>query len=62
MHHACMKKHEVVTCKTPKSRHAEALVTMADKITTEFLSLDNVLGGEIYFGLGYAIRSNNAKK
>ena len=43
-------------------KRAEDLVTMADKITTEFLSLDNVLGGEIYFGLGYAIGSNNAKK
>lgn len=32
-------------------KRAEDLVSMADKITTEFLSLDDVLGGEIYFGL-----------
>ena len=39
-------------------RRAEDLVSMADKITTEFLSLDDVLGGEIYFGLAesYQIR------
>lgn len=39
-------------------KRAEDLVSMADKITTEFLSLDDVLGGEIYFGLAesYQIR------
>ncbi len=39
-------------------RRAEDLVSMADKITTEFLSLDDVLGGDIYFGLAesYHIR------
>ncbi len=30
---------------------AESLVTMADKIETEFLSLDDVTGGELYLGL-----------
>lgn len=39
-------------------KRAEDLVSMADKITTEFLSLDDVLGGEVYFGLAesYQIR------
>lgn len=39
-------------------KRAEDLVSMADKITTEFLSLDDVLGGEIYLGLAesYQIR------
>ena len=30
---------------------AEDLVTMADKIEKEFLSLDDITGGELYFGL-----------
>ena len=30
---------------------AESLVTMADKIEKEFLSLDDVTGGELYLGL-----------
>lgn len=39
-------------------KRAEDLVNMADKITTEFLSLDDVLGGDVYFGLAesYQIR------
>lgn len=39
-------------------KRAEDLVSMADKIQTEFLSLDDVLGGEIYLGLAesYQIR------
>lgn len=39
-------------------KRAEDLVKMADKITTEFLTLDDVLGGDIYFGLAesYQIR------
>lgn len=39
-------------------KRAEDLVSMADKITTEFLSLDDLLGGELYFGLAesYQIR------
>ncbi len=39
-------------------KRAEDLVSMADKITTEFLALDDVLGGDIYFGLAesYQIR------
>ena len=39
-------------------KRAEDLVSMADKITAEFLSLDDILGGEIYFGLAesYQIR------
>ena len=39
-------------------KRAQDLVSMADKITTEFLSLDDVLGGEVYFGLAesYQIR------
>lgn len=39
-------------------KRAEDLVSMADKIHTEFLSLDDILGGEIYFGLAesYQIR------
>ena len=39
-------------------KRAEDLVSMADKITTEFLSLDDVLGGEVYLGLAesYQIR------
>lgn len=32
-------------------RRAEDLVSMADKISAEFLSLDDVLGGDVYFGL-----------
>ena len=37
---------------------AEDLVTMADKIEKEFLSLDDITGGELYFGLAesYQIR------
>ena len=37
---------------------AEDLVTMADKIEQEFLSLDDITGGDIYFGLAesYQIR------
>ena len=37
---------------------AEDLVTMADKIEHEFLSLDEITGGDIYFGLAesYQIR------
>ena len=31
---------------------AEDLITMADKIEQEFLSLDDITGGDIYFGLG----------
>ena len=31
-------------------KHAEDLLTMADKITEEFKSLDDILGGDIYFG------------
>ena len=30
---------------------AEDLITMADKIEKEFLSLDDITGGELYFGL-----------
>lgn len=39
-------------------KRAKDLVSMADKIQTEFLSLDDVLGGEIYLGLAesYQIR------
>lgn len=39
-------------------KRAEDLVKMADKITTEFLTLDEVLGGDVYFGLAesYQIR------
>lgn len=39
-------------------KRAEDLVKMADKITTEFLALDDVLGGDVYFGLAesYQIR------
>ena len=37
---------------------AEDLVTMADKIEKEFLSLDDITGGELFFGLAesYQIR------
>ncbi len=37
---------------------AEDLITMADKIEREFLSLDDITGGDIYFGLAesYQIR------
>lgn len=37
---------------------AEDLVTMADKIEREFLTLDDIAGGDLYFGLGesYQIR------
>ncbi len=39
-------------------KRAEDLVKMADKITTEFLALDDILGGDVYFGLAesYQIR------
>ncbi len=39
-------------------KRAEDLIKMADKITTEFLALDDVLGGDVYFGLAesYQIR------
>lgn len=39
-------------------KRAEDLVSMADKIQTEFLSLDEISGGDIYFGLAesYQIR------
>lgn len=39
-------------------KRAEDLIKMADKITTEFLTLDDVLGGDVYFGLAesYQIR------
>lgn len=39
-------------------RRAEDLVEMADKITTEFITLDDITGGDIYFGLAetYQIR------
>lgn len=37
---------------------AEDLVTMADKIEREFLTLDDIIGGDLYLGLGesYQIR------
>ena len=31
---------------------AEDLITLADKIEKEFLTLDDVTGGELYFGMG----------
>lgn len=39
-------------------KRAEDLVKMADKITTEFITLDDVTGGDVYFGLAesYQIR------
>ena len=39
-------------------KRAEDLVSMADKITKEFVSLDDITGGDIYFGLAesYQIR------
>ncbi|MDO4976977.1 MAG: LysR family transcriptional regulator [Eubacteriales bacterium] len=39
-------------------KRAEDLVTMADKITNEFAAMDDVTGGDIYFGLAesYQIR------
>lgn len=39
-------------------KRAEDLVKIADKITAEFLALDDVLGGDVYFGLAesYQIR------
>ena len=39
-------------------KRAGDLIKMADKITTEFLALDDVLGGDVYFGLAesYQIR------
>ena len=39
-------------------KRAEDLVKMADKITAEFLALDDVLGGDVYFGLAesYQVR------
>ena len=38
---------------------AEDLVSMADKIEQEFLSLDDITGGDLYFGLAesYQIRT-----
>ena len=38
---------------------AEDLVSMADKIEREFVSLDDITGGDLYFGLAesYQIRS-----
>lgn len=35
---------------------AEDLVTMADKIEKEFLSLDDITGGDLYFGLAESYR------
>ncbi|MCM1424311.1 MAG: LysR family transcriptional regulator [bacterium] len=50
-------------------KRAEDLVDMADKIITEFITLDDVTGGDVYFGLAesYQIRFlakeiNNFKK
>lgn len=39
-------------------KRAEDLIRMADKITSEFLTLDDCLGGNVYFGLAesYQIR------
>lgn len=39
-------------------KRAEDLVKMADKITTEFVALDDITGGDVYFGLAesYQIR------
>ena len=39
-------------------KRAEDLVKMADKIITEFITLDDVTGGDVYFGLAesYQIR------
>ena len=39
-------------------KRAEDLITMVDKITDEFISLDDIKGGNIYFGLAesYQIR------
>ena len=39
-------------------KRAEDLVKMADKITSEFIALDDVTGGDVYFGLAesYQIR------
>lgn len=39
-------------------KRAEDLVNMVDKITAEFLALDDIVGGDIYFGLAesYQIR------
>lgn len=39
-------------------KRAEDLVSMADKIMGEFVSLDDITGGDIYFGLAesYQIR------
>lgn len=39
-------------------KRAEDLVKMADKITSEFISLDDITGGDVYFGLAesYQIR------
>ncbi len=39
-------------------KRAEDLVKMADKITTEFLAMDDTLGGDVYFGMAesYQIR------
>ena len=35
---------------------AEDLVSMADKITQEFVTLDEITGGDIYFGLAESYR------
>ena len=39
-------------------KRAEDLVSMADRITAEFLALDDIVGGDVYFGLAesYQIR------
>ena len=39
-------------------KRAEDLVKMADKITSEFIALDDITGGDVYFGLAesYQIR------
>lgn len=39
-------------------KRAEDLINIADKITTEFLTLDDVVGGDMYLGLAesYQIR------
>ena len=38
---------------------AEDLVSMADKIEQEFLSLDDISGGDIYFGLAETYRQGD---
>lgn len=37
-------------------RRAEDLVKLADKITNEFISLDDITGGDIYFGLAESVQ------